>query len=449
MRVIALIDGEHYPPVVRFALERLAERHEVVAAAFIGGTEKVDLERDAEAVYGLPVVRASSPEESLRMALERYGADEVVDLSDEPVVGPADRFRLACAALQAGVAYSGADFRFEPPEVLFTPRTPALAIIGTGKRVGKTAISAYAARLLARRGVDLVVVAMGRGGPADPELIRGDEVALTTADLLALAREGRHACSDNYEDAVMARVTTVGSRRCGGGMAGSTFFGNVAEGARLADSLGKGLVVLEGSGAAIPPVASDARLLVVGAGQGCSYVRDYFGPYRLALADAVVVASAEEPTISEEGLDDLLREIGRQRPEVPLVATAFRPEPISPVDGKNVFFATTAPVPVLPYLTGYLEREHGCRVVAASPHLSDRARLREDMRSAAGSFDVLVTELKAAAMDVVAAAGEEAGVPTVLCDNVPVPLLGGDLDGTLERAAGLALERAAGREEGS
>ena len=54
---------------------------------------------------------------------------------------------------------------------------------------------------------------MGRGGPPEPELIRGDEVALTTADLLALARQGRHAASDNYEDAVMSRVVTVGCRQ--------------------------------------------------------------------------------------------------------------------------------------------------------------------------------------------------------------------------------------------
>ena len=30
-RVVALIDGEHYPPVVRFALNALSEDHEVVA----------------------------------------------------------------------------------------------------------------------------------------------------------------------------------------------------------------------------------------------------------------------------------------------------------------------------------------------------------------------------------------------------------------------------------
>ncbi len=112
--------------------------------------------------------------------------------------------------------------------------------------MGKTAVSGYVARTLTGLGHDIVVLAMGRGGPAEPELIHGEQVRLTTPDLLELASQGIHASSDNYEDAVMSRVTTVGCRRCGGGMAGETFFSNVPEGARLADSLGKELLVLEG-----------------------------------------------------------------------------------------------------------------------------------------------------------------------------------------------------------
>jgi hypothetical protein len=42
---------------------------------------------------------------------------------------------------------------------------------------------------------------------------------------------------------------------------------------------------------------------------------------------------------------------------------------------------------------------------------------------------------------VVAAAGAEAGVPTVLCDNVPVAVLGGDLDAVLDAVVTRALAR--------
>jgi len=41
MRVIALIDGEHHPQVVRDALDRVAGQHEIVSVLFVGGEEKV------------------------------------------------------------------------------------------------------------------------------------------------------------------------------------------------------------------------------------------------------------------------------------------------------------------------------------------------------------------------------------------------------------------------
>ncbi len=439
-RVVALIDGEHYPPVVRFALEELRRTHDVVAAAFIGGTEKVDAEADGDA-YGLPVVRSADPRSAVTEAIQRFGPDALVDLSDEPVVSAADRLALASLALARGVGYRGADFSFTPPAALVRTQTPTLAIIGTGKRVGKTAVSAYVARKLDADGRKVVVLAMGRGGPAEPELIRGDQVALTTDDLLALAAQGAHAASDNYEDAVMSRVPTVGCRRCGGGLAGETFFSNVPEGARLADTLGRDLIMLEGSGSAIPPVTADASLLVVGARQGVPYVRDYFGPYRLARADGVIIAGAEEPLVEPDALHALVAAIRAQREDVPLALTTFRPKPLGDIAGARVFFATTAPPVLLETLRTHLEQTYGCQVVAASTALSNRTELRSHLHTHTGSFDLLVTELKAAAIDVVAAAGAESGVPTVLCDNEPVTLGGDGLDAMIDRTYRLAQER--------
>ena len=88
-------------------------------------------------------------------------------------------------SLAAGLPYIGADFRFDPP--VFEPfPLPSLAVIGTGKRVGKTAVTGHVARLLAADR-DVVVVAMGRGGPPEPEVI---ETAPTVADLLERSRAG-------------------------------------------------------------------------------------------------------------------------------------------------------------------------------------------------------------------------------------------------------------------
>ncbi|MDX6522783.1 MAG: hypothetical protein QOI17_296 [Gaiellales bacterium] len=50
-RVLALVDGEHYPPVVRAAIEHASATADVVAALLLGGTEKLSGEPD----YGVPL----------------------------------------------------------------------------------------------------------------------------------------------------------------------------------------------------------------------------------------------------------------------------------------------------------------------------------------------------------------------------------------------------------
>ena len=72
----------------------------------------------------------------------------VVDLSDEPVLGYEQRFRLISEALARNVGYVGSDFHFSPATSDRLCTSPSLSIIGTGKRVGKTAVSGYVARAL-------------------------------------------------------------------------------------------------------------------------------------------------------------------------------------------------------------------------------------------------------------------------------------------------------------
>src|SRR5262249_59555098 len=155
MRALAVIDGEHYPSTVRAALAELPYEH--VGAFMGGGSDKLC----GASAHGVPVY------DDLDEALRELGPELVFDLSDEPVLGPAARFRLASRVLAAGIPYAGADFRLEPPELEPFP-LPSLAVYATGKRVGKTAVSAHLARLLARDR-HVVAVAMGRGGPPMPE----------------------------------------------------------------------------------------------------------------------------------------------------------------------------------------------------------------------------------------------------------------------------------------
>ena len=364
MRAVAVVDGEHYPDVVRDALAELP--YEFVGVMLVGGSEKLRGIPD----YGVPLVTGPGD------------AEIAVDLSDEPILDPRTRLHLASRFLADGIAYVGADFRFDAPTFHpFDP--PSLAVIGTGKRVGKTAVTGAVARALARDR-RVVVVAMGRGGPAEPELITTPP---TLDDLVALSRGGRHAASDHLETAVLAGVPTIGCRRAGGGMAGAPFVSNVVAGAELAASLDPDVVVFDGSGAAIPPIDVDARILVA------HDVSSGLNPYRVLISDVVL-------TMSEQVAEDV-RALGK-------AAQLFglRLRPVEPLGDRRVALFTTGNVPF----------EHlGADVVFVSRNLSDRAALADDLRSV--DADTYVVEIKAAAIDMVAEAALERDVRLVFADN--------------------------------
>ncbi|MDQ3890193.1 MAG: 2,3-diphosphoglycerate synthetase [Actinomycetota bacterium] len=419
MRALALVDGEHYPAVVRAAFDELP--YVVAGAVVLGGNEKL---RDGRMELGVPL------HATLEHGLDQLAPDVVVDLSDEPIADPRTRFRLASRALAAGVPYVGSDFRFDPVD--FAPfHVPAVAVIGTGKRVGKTAVAGRLARVAAES-CDVVVVAMGRGGPPDPVLV--DERP-TLAALLALSRAGAHAASDYLEDAAFADVATVGCRRCGGGLAGAPFASNVDAGARIAAAHGADLVVLEGSGACIPPVEASARILVAAGGQERDAVVGFLGPYRLLLSDLVVLTMCEPPLAPAASVDALREAIADVNPELPVVATVFKPRPTEPIVGRRVAFFSTASEAAHARLRALLEEEHGAEVVLVSGNLARRRELRRDLGSReARKADVYLVELKGAAIDVVAETASERGVPVVLADNAIAPLAGEpDLDEHLLR----------------
>jgi len=410
-RAIVLIDGEHYAPVVRDALEALP--YEFVGALLVGGTEKLrGAPAGAEGAgnssrpptgspaalpandYGVPLVDA----------LDTVDADLVVDLSDEPVLGPRERLLWASRALALGLPYVGADFRFDPPP-LHPVETPSLAVIGLGKRNGKIAVAGHVARLLARDR-RVVVVAMGRGGPAEPELV---EAPPTVDDLVALSRSGRHAASDHLEAAALAGVPAIGCRRAGGGLAGAPFVSNVLEGVALAQELDPELLVFDGSGAALPPVAVDTRILVA---NGAHEVRAGLNAYRVLVSDLVVDTGGADR--------DAIRTIS----DVPVVAAELRLRPTEPLRGRRTAVFTTGPAP-----TEGLDAE----IVHVSRNLARRDLLREELERV--EAEVYLVELKAAAVDVVAEAALSRGAQVVLVAN---DVVSPELD---ERVLALAPDR--------
>jgi len=371
-RAVALVDGEHYPPVVREALAELP--YEFVGAILVGGTEKL---RDAVPDFGVPLVDGFD------------GADVVVDLSDEPVLGPAQRFAWASRVLAAGLPYVGADFRFDPPE-LAPFALPSVAVYGTGKRVGKTAVTGQLARLLARDR-RVVVVAMGRGGPPEPELV---ETPPGVDELLERSRAGRHAASDHLETAALCGVPTIGCRRAGGGLAGAVFNSNVEAGAALAAGLEPDVVVFDGSGASLPPIATDRRVFVVGRDDDETA---YFNPYRRALADVVV----------RMGVD-----------------AELELRPLGPLEGRVAVFTA-----------GATDMRHlDADVVHVSASLADRGALAKELRGL--DADAYLVELKAAAIDVVAEDARARGRRVVLGRN---ELVGEGIDELLLEAVPVAV----------
>jgi cyclic 2,3-diphosphoglycerate synthetase len=334
MRALAIVDGEHYPDVVRAALDELP--YEFVAVRLVGGTDKLRGIPD----YGVPIVD-DIPDVAV-----------AIDLTDER------RPDLIADLLAGGISVVGADFRFDPPS-LAEFELPSISIIGTGKRVGKTAVAIHVARLFARDR-RVVCVAMGRGGPAEPELVMEPP---DVDALLARSRAGQHAASDYLELAAFAGVPTVGCRRAGGGLVGAAFVSNVVEGARLAASLDPDIVVFDGSGAVIPPVATTARILVG---------RD---PFRERISDLV--------------LDEL----------------DLRLAPTEPLEGRVAVFTAG------PAETDHLEAD----VVHVSRNLARRDLLREEL--ARLDADTYLVELKAAAIDVVAEHAAAHGARVVLAEN--------------------------------
>ncbi|HEU0025187.1 MAG TPA: hypothetical protein VFQ12_11165 [Thermoleophilaceae bacterium] len=378
--VIALIDGEHHPAAVAEVLDRLEDERGLAGVVFCGGEEKLEL-GSLEEHYGRPV--ESDPEDALRRLAG--GARAVVDLADEPVLPAGRKLDLAALALHLGLAYEAPGVRLDPPPYAAVVSDAAkLAVIGTGKRTGKTAVAGHWAGLLRERGHRPVMVCMGRGGPPEPRSAPG---GIGVEALLEIGAHGEHAASDYLEDAALAEVPTVGCRRVGGGLAGEPAESNVAEGAALAASMDPDAIVFEGSGACVPPVEVDRTVCVVGRGPSEPFAR-----YRLLRSDLVLAAE------------------GASAP-ADAVPFSMEPEPAGalPPDARVALFTTGA------------ERCRGVEPLVTSTNLARRAALAEDLDGAvAAGCDVYLTELKAAAIDTVARRASEEGARVVLVRNRPL-----------------------------
>src|SRR5262249_51554125 len=172
-----------------------------------------------------------------------------------------------------------------------------------------------------------------------------------------------------------------------GGLAGAPFASNVREAAELACERDPGLVILEGSGSAVPTVPWDAGVLVVPASCPPEYLGGYLGPLRILLTDLVVVTMAASPTEGLGPLSGLRPHVQRFLGDARFVITDFPPVALGDVRGKEAFLTTTAPGSAAARQAQLLEATAGCRIVGWSDGLADRARLSEELGVAPG-YDV-------------------------------------------------------------
>lgn len=428
-KMLCLVDGEHYLPVTKEAIDTLNkfEHIDIVAAVFIGGTEK--LRDDSPDTYseklGVSVEFAKDkdiPYDIIVDMIRKYDIDTVMDLSDEPILDYPKRFKIACKVLNEGIIYEGPDFKFEPTSQYEIMEKPSITILGTGKRIGKTAVSGFVSRLIDKNGYEPCVIAMGRGGPEEPEIVHGEKIEINAEFLLEQSEKGVHAASDHWEDALMSRILTIGCRRCGGGMAGEVFMTNMKKGAKLANEVDAKFAIFEGSGAAIPPIKTDAKIVLIGANQPIENLTTYFGPYRIGLGNLVILTMCEEPMANNDKIKAIEEFVSEVNPDATVISTVFRPKPLGDISNKKVLFATTAPEGVKDKLVEYLESNFSCEIVGTTAHLSNRPLLREDMEKYMDEADVMLTELKAAAVDVATKDALAAGLEVIYCDNIPVPI---------------------------
>ncbi|MGH3055788.1 MAG: hypothetical protein ACRDL7_12515, partial [Gaiellaceae bacterium] len=163
------------------------------------------------------------------------------------------------------------------------------------------------------------------------------------------------------------------------------------EGARLAAQLDPELLVFDGSGAALPPVEVDARILVT---NGAHDARAGLNAYRVLVSDLVVDTGGAD------------REAIRSVSDIPIVAAELRLRPAEPLNGRRTAVFTTGPAP-----TDGLDAE----IVHVSRNLARRDALREELEGL--DAEVYLVELKAAAVDVVAEAALARGANVVLAGN--------------------------------
>ncbi|MCF7830690.1 2,3-diphosphoglycerate synthetase [Candidatus Gracilibacteria bacterium] len=402
---------------------QISKQYDIQYLIFIGGTEKIGTPKDVKKELPYPVFFANNENKpdcrAIDSILKKHPISLVLDLSDEPIMDYMTRFEVASHVLYHGATYKGSDFQFDPLIFKKILTKPSLAIWGTGKRIGKTAIGGFIGRTLREAHLAPAIITLSRGGSTKPIVVEGDKIQVNLEYLLNIDAQGMHASSDCFEDALTAQVKTFGCRRCGGGMSGKAMITVLDTGVHMAEKDNKvKTVVIEGSGATVPEIKTDKTILVMDATQPLEILEGYLTPLRVLYTDLVILNMCEDFLVDNAKIKRIIHRIREIKPRIRIATTVLRPKPISfSLKGKKVFLALTAPNKALPFLKTYLEKKYHCKVKGMTNNLSVRPLLIKELKKLK-NIDVVATELKAAAIAIVAKEDIKLGLNTVFLDNI-------------------------------
>ena len=359
MRAVVLVDGEHYPAVTRWGIDAASrEGHDAVAALMIGGTEKIGSGGAMDSAFRSDEARTirSAALASPRSTSFAPGGRARHVRRARPRIPRAHG--AGVGGLARGLPVSRRDFRLDPP----------IADHAAGRADGGRHRYRQAHRqdrVVARSPADRRHGARSgdrRDGPWGATRTPGGQSRDGLPGLPARPR-ARGAIT-------RPRITWRTRSRPGSPRSGRVERGrsrgpartstNVREAAELAAGYGSGVVVLEGSGAAVPPGALGRGHPRRARGLPEEYLGGYLGPLPAVALGPRGCYHGRQP---EPGSENLFLpsgptsgdSAGDARP----IVTDFNPEPLADVRGKDAFFTTTAPGEVAARQVDHLEQTTG------------------------------------------------------------------------------------------
>ena len=345
---------------------------------------------------------------SSRRRLRELEPELVLDLSDEPVLGPRGAVpgcRAVCS--RPGSPYAGADFRFEPPELEAVPAALAGGVRDRQARRQDRCVCAHRAAALARSRCHCGGDGPGRAGDARGR--RGRRRASTS-------------CWRSRAQAVTRRPTisrsppSPASSRSAAGAAAVGWLGPLQP-----RTFKPGQSWRCTGGPELRRLRRQRRGDSAGRDRQARARHEHLRPTgpRDRLPERVP-HPARRPRARDDGgcvdpheaLADAIREV---KPDVTVIAVGFRPRPLASIDGKRVAYFTTAAPSAARGGSPRIWAEYGAEVIHVSGNLADRPALQRELETV--DADVYLTEIKAAGIDVVAEAGAKRGVEIVLAAN--------------------------------